>query len=224
MMLEALPRGKLRQVYDRVARRYDLQHRLVTFGSDERGRRLVVERTVREGDRVIDAGAGTGASALLAAPRAGAAGRVTLYDVSRGMLEEARRKAGEPERRGRLRFVLGDMTRLPFEDGCFDAALSTYSLCPLYDPAGAARELYRVVRPGGRIGVAHSTEPDRAFVRRLAELAERVYWKVPELSLGCRSVEVLPTLEAAGGTVAFRKKIGFPLWPFLVFVVEKPGA
>jgi ubiquinone/menaquinone biosynthesis C-methylase UbiE len=223
-MPQALPRAKLRAVYDHVARWYDVQHRVVTFGSDQRGREMVVRRTVREGDRVIDAGAGTGASALMASVRVGPSGDVTLYDFSAGMLGEARRKAREQGPGGALGFVRGDMNRLPFDDGTFDAALSTYSMCPLYDPAAAARELYRVVRPGGRIGVAHSTEPDGAFVKWLADLAERVYWKVPELSLGCRAVEVLPALESAGGAVIFRKKIGFPLWPFLVFVVEKPRA
>jgi len=222
-MPEALSPGKLRGVYDRVARLYDWEHRLLTFASDQRGRELVVERTVGPGDRVIDAGAGTGTSALMAAERAGPAGEVTLFDLSEGMLSEADRKAGDRGLSGRLRFGRGDMTRLPFRDGAFDAAISTYSMCPLYDPAAAARELYRVVRPGGRIGVAHATEPDRPLVGWLAHLAERIYWKIPEISLGCRAVEVLPALEAAGGNVTFRRKIGFPLWPFLVFVVEKPG-
>jgi len=40
--------------------------------------------------------------------------------------------------------------------------------------------------------------------------------------MGCRSVTVLPTLQAAGVRAIFLKQIGVPLWPFLVFVLEKP--
>jgi ubiquinone/menaquinone biosynthesis C-methylase UbiE len=114
------------------------------------------------------------------------------------------------------------MASLPYEDCSFDVALSTYSLCPLFDPAKAALELYRIVKPGGKIGIAHSTEPSNKLVRGLANAVEKMYWKIPELSLGCRAVEVLPALREAGGNVIFKKRLGCPLWPFLVFVIEKP--
>lgn len=84
--------------------------------------------------------------------------------------------------------------------------------------------LYRVTRPGGRIGIAHSAAPASRVVRRLAGWVESVVWRCPWLSLGCRPVEVLPALERAGGKVLFVKRIGVPLWPFLVFVVEKAPA
>jgi demethylmenaquinone methyltransferase / 2-methoxy-6-polyprenyl-1,4-benzoquinol methylase len=42
--------------------------------------------------------------------------------------------------------------------------------------------------------------------------------------MGCRSVEVLPALKSAGGKVLFSRTIGVPLWPFHVFVIQKPAA
>lgn len=221
-MPDALSRDRLRSVYDRVAGWYDWQHAFFTLNSDQRGRKLLVERTVNEGDRVIDAGAGTGTTSLMAAQWVESRGEVVLHDLSEGMLEQARQKARTRGLDERLRFERGDMTELPFGDDHFDAALSTYAMCTLYDPAEAARELYRVVKPGGRIGVAHSVEPENPLVARLADLAEKVYWKIPELSLGCRPVDVLSALQEAGAEVVFKQRIGVPLWPFLVFVVEKP--
>ncbi|HKK45813.1 MAG TPA: class I SAM-dependent methyltransferase [Balneolaceae bacterium] len=223
-MVNPLSKDKLKSVYDKVSPWYDFQHSLVTFNSDQRGRKLLVSKTVHPGDTVIDAGAGTGTTALMAAKIAGRSGKVTLYDFSEGMLNKARQKARETHLSDRLIFEQGDMTQLPYPDNSFDVALSTYSMCPLYDPAVAARELYRVVKPGGKIGVAHSTDPSNKVVKKLADWAEDLYWKIPELSLGCRAVEVLPALEESGGKLLFKKKIGFPLWPFLVFVVEKNSA
>lgn len=115
-----------------------------------------------------------------------------------------------------------NMLDLPFEDNSFDVVLSTYSLCPLYAPAAAADELYRVTRPGGRVGAAHSCEPESRWVRWLADRVEDFVWHIPSISLGCRSVSVLPELERRGCRVVFKKRIGVPLWPFFVFVVQKP--
>jgi len=222
-MVSPLSPEKLKVVYDKVASRYDWQHSLLTFNSDQKGRELVVKKTVNKGDSVIDAGAGTGTTAFLAAQKVGESGTVTLYDFSKGMLDEAKEKAIKRGLSNRLTFTQGDMTKLPYKDNSFDVALSTYSLCPLFDPAQATRELYRVVKPGGKLGIAHSTEPTNSLVKGIAQTVEKIYWQIPELSLGCRAVNVLPVLRDAGANILFEKKIGFPLWPFLVFVAEKPG-
>jgi len=222
-MREALGIDRLKRIYGRIATGYDLRHAVLTMRSDQRGRRLLVENVVREGDAVLDCGAGTGTTGIMAAKKAGPGGMVTMFDLSDAMLAVAEKKAAREGLDGRVSFRTGDMVRLPFGDGEFDAVLSTYSLCPVYDPAEGALEMYRVTKPGGRVGVAHSTEPVNPFIRRLGGLFEDIAWRFPSLSMGCRAVDVLPALTAAGGRVVFTKRIGVPLWPFIVFVVEKPG-
>jgi len=218
-----LPIGRLKAIYARLARRYDWQHRLLTLGADERGRRLLVHHAVRPGDRVLDCGAGTGSTGLHAARRVGPRGTVTFFDLSEEMLAVAKAKTTAAGLEPPLRFESGDLTHLPYADGAFDAVLSTYSLCPVYDPADGARELYRVTRPGGRLGIAHSTEPGGTLVRRLAHIVEALAWQWPALSMGCRAVEVLPALEAAGARLVLDRTIGVPLWPFRILVLEKPA-
>lgn len=88
--------------------------------------------------RVLDAGAGTGASTAVLAEH----GAVVALDLSRGMLA-----ANDTDRR-----VQGDLEALPFADGSFDAVAFTASLFLVPDPAGAAREARRVLRVGGYVG------------------------------------------------------------------------
>ena len=222
-MRAALEQSKLRHVYDAVAPHYDFQHGLLTARSDQHGRELLIKHAVRSGDQVLDCGAGTGTTGLLAAHKVGSNGRVIMLDMSEGMLAVAREKVEQAGLQDRVDLKTGDMLQLPFEDNSFDVVLSTYSLCPIYDPVRGAKELYRATCPGGRIGIAHSTDPRNFLVKWLADRVEDIAWHLPSISLGCRSVSILPTLESLGCKILFRKYIGVPLWPFLVFVLEKPG-
>lgn len=222
-MRAALNTKKLKQIYARLARHYDLQHGLITARTDQRGRRQLVELLVDPSDRVLDCGAGTGSTGILAAQRVGLSGQVILFDLSEDMLAVAQEKVSHANLQDTVDIQAGDMQQLPFEDNHFDVVLSTYSLCPVTDPTLGARELYRVTRPGGMIGITHSTHPQHPLLRWLSDKVENMAWRLPWLSMGCRAVEVRPALEAAGGRVVLEKHIGIPLWPFLLLVIEKPA-
>ncbi|MEJ2532262.1 MAG: class I SAM-dependent methyltransferase [Halioglobus sp.] len=222
-MREALGLEELRGIYGHIAKRYDFQHGLITFRTDQEGRSILVENTVNQGDQVLDSGSGTGTTGIMAAKKVGEGGLVTLYDLSGEMLSVAREKVYQEHLQERVDFQTGDMVHLPFEDNSFDVVLSTYGLCPLYDPVKGALELYRVTKPGGKLGISHSAEPRNQTVKHLADWVENIAWHFPWLSMGCRSVEVLPALQTAGGKILLEEHIGFFLWPFLVFVIEKPA-
>ncbi|MCH7574720.1 MAG: class I SAM-dependent methyltransferase [Candidatus Marinimicrobia bacterium] len=222
-MLKALGQEQLKSVYAGVAGRYDVQHGLLTLGSDQRGRKLLVKLTLAEGATVLDAGAGTGSTAMLAARRVGINGHIDLFDMSADMLAVAKSRATRAGLVERMSFHTGDLLRLPFEDGTFDVALSTFSLCPVVNPAAGALELYRVVKPGGKLGIAHSAEPRRPWLKWLAGKVEQAVWRFPALSLGCRAIEVQSTLADTGAVPLFRKWVGVPLWPFEIIVFSRPA-
>ena len=118
------------------------------------GEQLAETVDLRPGQSVLDVASGNGNAALAAARRFG---EVTALDYVPMLLEEGRRRAeaeGVP-----INFVEGDAENLPFEDASFDVVLSTLGVMFVPDQQKAADELLRVVRPGGKIGLA-SWAPD----------------------------------------------------------------
>ena len=145
-----LPADGVRSMFDRIAPVYDVMNRVMTAGLDRRWRTLTAEAVVRPGDRVLDACCGTGDLAIACA-RIG--GQVTGLDFSEPMLERARRKAPEVE------WVRGDVLSLPFDDATFDAATVGFGVRNVEDIDRALRELRRVLRSGGRLGILEITRP-----------------------------------------------------------------
>ena len=127
------------------------------------------------GERWLDIGTGTGAVALRAA-RAGA--RVTGVDLSPVMVDTARRLAGEQG--ADVRFEVGDAESLSYEDASFDVVASALGVFLAPDHAAAGRELARVCRPGGRLGViAWRPDPE-------AESMHAPFWPAGEPGAGDR--------------------------------------
>ncbi len=146
-----LPAAGVESMFDRIAPVYDAMNRVMTAGLDRRWRRLTAEAVVRPGDEVLDACCGTGDLALAALRRG--AGRVVGLDFSEPMLERARRKSGA------VQWVRGDVLALPFADTSFDAATVGFGVRNVTDLERALRELRRVLRPGGRLGILEITRP-----------------------------------------------------------------
>ncbi|MBI3086892.1 MAG: methyltransferase domain-containing protein, partial [candidate division NC10 bacterium] len=102
------------------------------------------------GEAVLDLGCGAGLDALLAAQLVGPAGRVAGIDLSPEMLavaEAGRAEAGLPQ----VEFREASVEALPFPDASFDVALSNGVLNLIPDKPAALREIFRVLRPGGRL-------------------------------------------------------------------------
>jgi demethylmenaquinone methyltransferase / 2-methoxy-6-polyprenyl-1,4-benzoquinol methylase len=146
-----LPAEGVQRMFDRIAPVYDAMNRVMTAGLDRRWRKATVQAAVRPGDRVLDACCGTGDLAH-AAWKSGA-GHVTGIDFSERMLERARRKVPE------LEWLQADVLALPFEDASFDSAVVGFGIRNVDDLEAGIRELRRVLRPGGRLGILEITTP-----------------------------------------------------------------
>ncbi|MFE2602182.1 class I SAM-dependent methyltransferase [Streptomyces mirabilis] len=111
----------------------------------------VGELGLREGDRVLDAGCGTGRALPPLRAAVGPSGVVVAADLTPAMLAAAVR-AGR-HRDGQL--LLADVTALPLRTGSLDAVLGAGLIAHLPNPAENLRELARVVRPGGTLALFH---------------------------------------------------------------------
>jgi demethylmenaquinone methyltransferase / 2-methoxy-6-polyprenyl-1,4-benzoquinol methylase len=153
----------VRTMFDRIAPVYDFMNRAMTAGLDRRWRAETARAVVTPGDRVLDACCGTGDLAIASLRLLGSTGAVTGVDFSERMLERARAKSDEVE------WIQGDALALPFEDGSFDTATVGFGVRNLEDLEGGLRELRRVLRPGGRVGILEITRP-RGLLRPFYKL------------------------------------------------------
>lgn len=170
----ALPEGDekartVRRLFDTISPRYDLVNRVMTLGMDVGWRR----RTVRElalptGSRVYDLASGTGD---LCRELVAAGHRPVGFDFSHGMLLASR--TGAP-------LVEADILRLPVRDASADGATCGFALRNVVSLGDLFAELARVVRPGGRIALLETAEPEPWLMR----LGHRVYFRKVVPALG----------------------------------------
>lgn len=145
------------EMFDTVAKRYDVTNAILSGGNAPLWRTATVKAIAPEpGERVLDIACGTGTSTAAIARRGA---RVVGVDFSPGMIAEARRR--HPE----LDFHAGDAQALPFGDDEFDAVTVSFGLRNFADPHAALAEMYRVLRPGGRVVITEFSTPPVAIVR-----------------------------------------------------------
>jgi SAM-dependent methyltransferase len=133
---------------------------------------------IRPGDRVLDAGCGSGVVTREVAQRVGAGGRVVGVDPSAALLTIAREIADRGDVADRIEFRVGSALALPFADAAFDRAIAVTVLGHIPNGAAAIPELVRVVRAGGTVGafdfdsdMTAFTHPDRDMTRRIVGAA-----------------------------------------------------
>ncbi len=151
--------SQVREMFDRIATRYDAFNTVTTFGRDRAWRRKSVELAAPAPvEHALDVATGTGKLALELLARAR---RVTALDFSRPMLKVAAEQARPYLREGRLRLLAADAMTTPFLSDTFDCATMGFGLRNVEDPAACLRELHRVLRPAGRLVVLELSRPSR---------------------------------------------------------------
>ena len=184
-------------MFDGIARRYDLLNRLMSLGLDQRWRRRLVRAVAGEGPcRVLDVATGTGDVALAIA-RCNPAARVVGLDPCVGMLEVGRAKVRSAGLEGQIGLIVGAGQELPFPDNAFDGCAIAFGIRNVPDRDAGLREMRRVVRPGGLVGVLEVAEPRGGVLGAMARVHMRhvVPWLGARLS-GAEAYRYLRTSAA----------------------------
>jgi len=141
----------VRGVFESVAGKYDLMNDLMSFGVHRLWKRhFIAISNIHPGQRVLDLAGGTGDIAALMSKRVGSTGSVVLSDINEAMLAVGRQRMEDRGLVGNIEYSLANAEKLPFADGEFDAVTIAFGLRNVTDQSAALREMYRVLKPGGR--------------------------------------------------------------------------
>lgn len=153
--------GRVAQVFDSVASRYDLMNDLMSLGLHRLWKRFAIALCgVRSGDRILDLAGGTGDLARLLLPRVAPDGEVVLADINAAMLEQGRSRLLDAGLHRGLHFVQVDAETLPFAEASFDCVTIAFGLRNVTLKERALAAMYRVLKPGGRLLVLEFSHPN----------------------------------------------------------------
>jgi ubiquinone/menaquinone biosynthesis C-methylase UbiE len=216
-------RTETRANYDRLSRWYDL----LSGGAERAVREAgLQELDIREGERVLEIGAGTGASLVELARAAGPAGRAVGVDLSWGMCRIAGLRIADCRLRVEMpvrgAIICGDAVRIPVARSFFDAAFMSFAL-ELFDEGdmrAVLAECRRVVRAGGRLCVVAMAEPSRPTA--MTRLYAWAHHRFPA-AVDCRPIALASVMEWGGWRV--ERLVRRSLWglPVEIAVGWAPG-
>jgi SAM-dependent methyltransferase len=163
---------------------------------------------LKEGERVLDLGSGGGIDVILSARRVGPTGKAFGLDMTDEMLELAVRNAAAAGV-DNVEFVRGTIESVPLPSSTIDVVISNCVVNLAADKAAVFREIARVLRPGGRVGVSDIVADDAltpaeraergSFAGCIAGALSFAEFRAGLAAVGLQDVEVVPTHAVANG-------------------------
>jgi len=159
---------RVSQHFNSVARHYDFMNTLLSFGIHHLWKRMAVGMLeLAPGGHILDVCGGTGDLAILAAKDIGSAGRVTVYDINRAMIQAGFHKVTHNDIADSISYVQGDAENICFPDRHFDAAMVGFGIRNVTNMKKGFEEMYRVLKPGGKMMCLEFSKPTFPPFRRL---------------------------------------------------------
>lgn len=219
--------------FHRVASYYDAMNSILSLGQDRRWRRQAAAALdLRPGARVLDVATGTGALAAEIHRTTSGAVAITGCDLNETMLSVARRRAARL--RASLELVLCDATSLPFGSDSFDAVTIGFAIDDMPDRVACAREMWRVLSPGGRLALLELGQPDLPALKAVYRAYLRIFRALRHVSLPgydhleseiltYRGPDAVERLLLDAGFGAYRRK-SLSLGVARLHLAEKPAS
>ncbi|MES9844315.1 MAG: bifunctional demethylmenaquinone methyltransferase/2-methoxy-6-polyprenyl-1,4-benzoquinol methylase UbiE [Candidatus Sedimenticola sp. PURPLELP] len=163
--------GRVRQVFDSVASRYDLMNDLMSMGIHRLWKRFAVELAgIKRGHKVLDLASGTGDLAARFAGLVGPDGLVVMTDINAAMLNEGRKRMADEGLVGNIEYTQVNAETIPFPDNFFDCITIAFGLRNVTDKQKALNEMQRVLKPGGRVLVLEFSHPNGEPLKKVYDL------------------------------------------------------
>lgn len=160
--------GKVAQVFDSVAVKYDLMNDLMSAGIHRLWKRFTIEKSgARAGSRILDLAGGTGDLAALFSPIVGPNGKIILADINDSMLKVGRDRMIDKGLINNIDFAQVNAEYLPFEENYFDCITIAFGLRNVTDKQKALESMYRVLKPGGRLLVLEFSQPTNELLSKV---------------------------------------------------------
>ncbi|MBX3066762.1 MAG: bifunctional demethylmenaquinone methyltransferase/2-methoxy-6-polyprenyl-1,4-benzoquinol methylase UbiE [Anaerolineae bacterium] len=204
-------------IFERIAPRYDLMNRIMTFGMDQAWRRFVISKAqIPAGGKMLDIATGTGDIAFEAIQRVPNVTAVGADFAPRMMVVGRERPLGK-----RVQWAAADALNLPYADRSFDAVTHGFLVRNVIDIPRALREQFRVLKSGGHVVCLDTTPPRDNILRpfialymtRIIPLIGQLltgqrdaYTYLPNSSLGFKSPDALASLMREAGFVDVQYK------------------
>jgi demethylmenaquinone methyltransferase/2-methoxy-6-polyprenyl-1,4-benzoquinol methylase len=155
-------------MFTSIAPRYDLNNTLLSFGLHHRWKRAAVAAAeLPPNGRLLDLCAGTGDLAFLAARRLEGRGLIIASDLNRAMLAVGRARARRLGLDHRVQFIQGHAEAIHLADNSVDAVTVAFGIRNVDHAEAAFAEIYRVLKPGGRLVCLEFSRPTAAWLRHL---------------------------------------------------------
>ncbi len=159
-MKQAKSRHKIAQMFDQIAVKYDRNNRLLSLGQDMKWRKSLRKYLPKkESLTILDLACGTGDQMIALSP---IKARFYGIDISKEMLKIAREKLKENEQ---VELLLGSALDIPFDEAFADVVTMSFGIRNVTDPSLCLKEIFRVLKPEGRVLILEFSQPQKRFFR-----------------------------------------------------------
>jgi demethylmenaquinone methyltransferase/2-methoxy-6-polyprenyl-1,4-benzoquinol methylase len=154
--------------FNSIARQYDSMNSILSFGLQHLWKRAGIRALeLKLGDRILDVCGGTADLSILAAREITPGGLAIVYDINRAMMEAGRPKVVRTSLASRIWYVQGDAEQIAFRDEQFEAAMVGFGIRNLTRMEKGLEEMYRVLKPGGKLMCLEFSIPTAGWFRWL---------------------------------------------------------
>jgi demethylmenaquinone methyltransferase/2-methoxy-6-polyprenyl-1,4-benzoquinol methylase len=171
---EKSKKEQVASMFDQIAFRYDLLNRFLSGGIDMSWRKKAIRQLASlQPQKVLDVATGTGDVAIMTWRMLKPAS-VTGIDISEGMLEIGRQKVAKLLLNSHIQLLKGDSEAINFPDNTFDAVTVAFGVRNFENLEQGLREMYRVVRPGGKVVILEFSKPRKVWFKGLYNLYMKI--------------------------------------------------